>query len=144
MRSEIEQLRTQNQHTEKILAALVSNDRSEEVLEHLRSGQTIDMILEMLDLDESEDNGKRKEREHDHSFSGNVTTYPRPGASHSILQAVKQSQSLASSPPSTAAFSETYQSTQRPGNWPTWDDEAYRKRSLQCLRDQMYICLGFL
>jgi hypothetical protein len=50
MRTEIEQLRKQLKQAERILAALVSNDRSEDILEQLRSGKTLEDISERLDI----------------------------------------------------------------------------------------------
>ena len=49
LRAEIEQLRKQLKQAESILAALVSNDGSEDILRQLRSGKRLEDISERLD-----------------------------------------------------------------------------------------------
>ncbi|KAF4626739.1 hypothetical protein G7Y89_g11418 [Cudoniella acicularis] len=49
MRSEIEQLRTKDRHSERVLAALAPGDRSDQVLHRLRSGEKLENIAEQLD-----------------------------------------------------------------------------------------------
>ncbi|KAH8660721.1 fungal-specific transcription factor domain-containing protein [Tricladium varicosporioides] len=49
MRAEIEDLRKKQRHSERILAALASDDRTEQVLTHLRNGEKIESITEQLE-----------------------------------------------------------------------------------------------
>jgi hypothetical protein len=146
MRSEIEQLRMQNQHSEKILAALVSNPKSEVVLEQLRSGETIETVLEKLDLEGHEGmaTGKGKGRESEPVRtplinSPNVTTFPRAGFGQPIIDALGPSRSIGSLPPFTAALNESYQSTPGSGDWPMWDDEAGTPVQSTNLRHDVYM-----
>jgi hypothetical protein len=91
MRSEIEHLRQEQQRNQKILAALVSTDTSEQILEQLRNGETIDSISERL-----ESKGSRQS-----SLSGsNVTTFSQHTARTAIGTALKPAIHMASSPPS--------------------------------------------
>src|SRR5271168_3094332 len=49
MRAEIEQLRTQQRRSERILAALVSDERPEQFLYQLRNGESLESITGRLD-----------------------------------------------------------------------------------------------
>jgi len=95
MRNEIEQLRTQQSLNDRIFAALVSDDGSEQVLEELRSGATTEAIADRLDK------GKSKEGQHS-------TTYSRLRDHQAIDSALKTARSIASTPPSATTFSDTY------------------------------------
>lgn len=116
MRSEIEQLRIQQRQSERVLAALVSNDRSEQVLDQLRNGETLDTITHKLDHSTSESSGS----------GGNVTTFSRLSDHQAIDQALKPAKSTASSPTSTLAFSDSsgIPHTLPTGTWPAWGAES--------------------
>lgn len=123
MRSEIEQLRVQNQHSEKILAALVSNENSSEVLEQLRNGETIETVLETLELNEPAGKGKRASISMAKTQEGAVvTTYPRGVPDTLILGAINPSRSIGSSPHSTIAWSDKIHNSPGIGSWPQWED----------------------
>lgn len=112
MRTEIEQLRNQQQQSERVLAALVSADRSEQVLDQLRNGETLESITQKLDHTTSESSG----------FGGNVTTFSRLRDHQAIGQALRPARSIASSPASTLAFSDSsgIPHSLPPGTWPAW------------------------
>ncbi|KAH8790390.1 fungal-specific transcription factor domain-containing protein [Hyaloscypha sp. PMI_1271] len=116
MRSEIEQLRIQQRQSERILAALVSSDRSEQVLDQLRNGETLETITHKLDHSTSESSGS----------GGNVTTFSRLSDHQAIGQALKPAKSTASSPTSTLAFSDSsgIPHTLPTGTWPAWGAES--------------------
>jgi Fungal specific transcription factor domain len=116
MRSEIEQLRIQQRQSERVLAALVSNDRSEQVLDQLRNGETLETITHKLDHSTSESSGS----------GGNVTTFSRLSDHQAIDQALKPAKSTASSPTSTLAFSDSsgIPHTLPTGTWPAWGAES--------------------
>jgi len=75
LRSEIEQLRRQQRTTEAVLAALVRPDVWQDVLERLRSGQTVESISEWL-------GGSLP------SGGGAVPSFPRPSAPPGSFTAV--------------------------------------------------------
>lgn len=122
MRTEIEQLQTRQRQSERIIAALVSNERSEHILEQLRSGETIEAVSENLDK------GKQRNMESgsgipDSGSGDNVTTYNQPSEFHAVGSALKSARNLVSSPLPSLAFSDTYgdsQPLQDPGSWPAW------------------------
>lgn len=89
MRSEIEHLRQEQQRSQRLLAALVSSDTSEQVLEQLKNGETIENIMEKLDSNRSRQS----------SASGNnVTTFFQNHARQAIGTALKPAMRMASSP----------------------------------------------
>jgi hypothetical protein len=113
MRAEIEQLRTQQRQSERVLAALVAHDRSERVLDQLRNGETLESITHKLDHTSSESSG----------FGGNVTTFSQLSDHQAIGNALKHARSIASSPASTPAFSDSslaHQNLSEANTWPTW------------------------
>jgi Fungal specific transcription factor domain len=112
MRSEIEQLRIQQRQSERVLAALVSADRSDQVLDQLRSGETLESITHKLDHSTSESSGS----------GGNVTTFSRLSDHQAIGQALKPARSIVSSPSSTLAFSDSsgIPHSLPTGTWPAW------------------------
>lgn len=112
MRTEIEQLRSQQRQSQRVLAALVSTDRSEQVLEQLRNGETLETIAHKLDHSTSESSGA----------GGNVTTFSRLSDHQAIGLALKPAKSLGSSPASTLAFSDSsgVQHSLPTGTWPAW------------------------
>jgi hypothetical protein len=122
MRTEIEQLRTAQQQTERVLAALVSNEQSEHILEQLRSGETLEAVSENLDT------GKQRNMESgsgipDHGSGDNVTTFEKPGDFQAVGGALRSARSIVSSPLSSLAFSDTNADSaplQEPGSWPGW------------------------
>jgi len=112
MRTEIEQLRSQQRQSQRVLAALVSTDRSEQVLEQLRHGETLETIAHKLDHWTSESSGA----------GGNVTTFSRLSDHQAIGLALKPAVTLGSSPASTLAFSDSsgVQHSLPTGTWPAW------------------------
>jgi hypothetical protein len=116
MRSEIEQLQRQQRQNERILAALVSTDTSEKILDQLRNGETLETIAHKLDHTTSESSGS----------GGNVTTFSRLSDHQAIGNALKPARrsitSMASSPASTLAFSDSsgilYSAPD--SSWPAW------------------------
>jgi hypothetical protein len=123
MRAEIDQLRRQQQQSDKVLAALVSDDGADNVLQQLRSGATLENISDNLDM------GKGKLMLSDVATSEDntkATTYRRPGDQQAIRNAVAQAQSVASSPYSAVAFGEPFggsmegHSLQGQASWPAW------------------------
>ena len=127
MRAEIDQLRKQQQQSEKILAALVSGEASGSVLHQLRSGETLENISQALDI--GRESSMISEGHHSEDNTS-VTTYKRPGdqqAIRNVLDPVRsQSITSSSSPFSTVAFSDTYggsiegSNLQGQSSWPNW------------------------
>jgi len=116
MRSEIEQLREQQRQNERVLAALVSNDRSEEVLNQLRNGVTIEAITGQL------------ERLGSISGGNNITTFNRISDHQAIGSVLQSVRNLGSSTSSTVALRDIQGLDQGPGQhlgniWPTWGSE---------------------
>ena len=114
MRTEIDQLRTQQRHNERILSALVSDDRSEQVLHQLRSGEALENIAERLEIS----SGKT-------SVSGeNTTTYSRDSDQQNIGNALKEARSIGNSPLRNLAFTQgpslEAENQQGPGELPIW------------------------
>jgi hypothetical protein len=100
MRSEIERLKSQQSLNERVLAALVSPDDAEPVLDQLRSGETLESITERLNAEKST-------------------------PSTSLIQSRG---SVASSVHSGGQFrgpySDSSHSDQRAGSWPEWGGES--------------------
>jgi hypothetical protein len=116
MRSEIEQLREQQRQSERVLAALVSNDRSDEVLNQLRNGVTIEAITGQL------------ERFGSISGGSNITTFNRISDHQAIGNVLQPARNLGSSSSSTVALRDIQGLDQIPGQhmgntWPTWGSE---------------------
>lgn len=134
MRAEIDQLRRQQHQNDRVLAALVSDDGSDNILLRLRSGETLENISDNLDR------GKGKSLMLSNfnisDDNTNVTTYQRPSDQQAIQNALNQAASVTSSPFSAAAFSEAYgaplegQNLQSNVSWPTWDAGAGSSRQL--------------
>lgn len=101
MRTEIERLKALQSLNERVFTALVS-DESEQVLEQLRRGETVEAITGRLNTGKSS---------------------PSTGAAPSRG-------SVASSSYSTAPFSETSQSNLRAGSWPEWTGESSTAQSV--------------
>jgi hypothetical protein len=116
MRNEIEQLRNQQQQSQRILAALVSTDTSEKILYQLRNGETLESITHELDHTTSESSGA----------GGNITTFSRLSDHQAIDNALKPARrsitSINSSPASTLAFSDSsgIHHTVPASSWPAW------------------------
>jgi hypothetical protein len=107
MRTEIERLRAQQQLNGRVLAALVSSDESEQVLDQLRGGETLESITGKLDI----------------------------GKSTPSTSALQSARSIASSPYSALAFSDTYSDASRSnqtrsGSWPEWGGESSMSRQV--------------
>lgn len=142
MRTEIEKLRAQQRQSERVLSALVSNEQAEQVLEHLRSGQTLETVSEYLDK------GMKRNVE---SGSGipeagsgdNVTTYDRPSEFRAVGNVLKTARSVASSPLSSLAVSDTHGDSgplPDPGSWPSWtrtDGSGSNQASNQSQNDEL-------
>ncbi|KAF8856146.1 hypothetical protein BDZ45DRAFT_480930 [Acephala macrosclerotiorum] len=108
MRSEIEALRAKEQHTERILAALVSTETSDLVLQNLRDGKTLEQIQELLEQSAS---------------PGYATTFERPSDQRAIASALQPACSILGSPMSNIAFGDSsfQQNIQHEGGgWQTW------------------------
>lgn len=102
MRSEIDHLRQEQQRNERLLAALISSDTSDQVLEQLRNGETIENITNRLDSRSSPQS----------SASGNnVTTFFQNNARQEIRTALKPAMRTASSPLSAWSVSATTSGT---------------------------------
>jgi Fungal specific transcription factor domain len=116
MRIEIEQLRIQQRQSQRLLAALVSNEASEQVLDQLRNGESLENIIERLGISSRHT-----------SVSGeNITTYTRDCDQQILGRALKQSRSIGSSPLQSSTFSGVEESSLPPPNqqgprpWPVW------------------------
>lgn len=107
MRTEIERLKSQQTLNERVLAALVSPDEADHVLDQLRSGETLESITERLHT------GK--------STPSSTGILPSRG-------------SVASSSHSTARFGDPYtdapRSGLRTGSWPEWGGESSTAHSV--------------
>jgi len=88
MRHEIEQLREQQHQNERLLAALVSKDKSDEVLNKLRTGETIEAVLEKLNISKG-GSAKGKEVVKGQLTAQNVTAYSRKSSTTAIETALK-------------------------------------------------------
>ena len=124
MRAEIDQLRRQQHQSDRVIAALVSDDGSETIIQRLRKGETLENISDNLDV------GKGKSLMMS-SFSiedenPNITTYRQSGDQQTIQSAIYQAASLTSSPFSNPAFPEAYgtstegQNPQGSMSWQSW------------------------
>jgi len=115
MRSEIDTLRTQQRYNDRVLAALVSGDASDSVLDQLRRGETLDTIVDKLDGSQSSASG-----------SNNTTSFTRLVDKQAVGSALSQARSIVSSPLSLLGYSDPEGSTsQSQGRaegtaWPTW------------------------
>ena len=114
MRTEIDQLRTQQKHNEIFLSALVSSDTSEQLLHQLRSGEKLENIVERLEIS----SGKT-------SVSGeNTTTYSRDSDEQNIGNALQQARNIGNSPLRNLAFTQGAsvqdENQQGSGQWPVW------------------------
>lgn len=111
MRTEIEQLREQQQRNERILAALVSNEQADEVLHQLRSGESIEAVSDLLNMND----GKARSP----GSGDGRTSYSKPGNFHAISGALRRARSPVISPTSGLAFGDTYTDS-APGSWQQW------------------------
>lgn len=115
MRSEIDSLRTQQRHNERVLAALVANEGSEQVLEQLREGETLENIVEKLETDSRSSVSR-----------SNTTSFAQLSDHQAIGGALKRAKSIISSPLSLIASSDAEgsgsQGQSRPEGsaWPSW------------------------
>ncbi|CZR70072.1 related to nitrate assimilation regulatory protein nirA [Phialocephala subalpina] len=108
MRSEIETLRAKEQQNEQILAALVSTDTSDLVLQKLRDGQTLEQIQDLLEKAAS---------------PRNATTFERPDGRQAIASAMYPARSIVGSPLSITSFGDSsfQHNVQHEGSgWQTW------------------------
>ena len=141
MRLEIEQLREQQHQTERVLAALVSKDKSDEVLDKLRTGETIEAVLEKLDIAE-EGTTKGKLVAKGQQSAQNVTAYSWKSSTMAIENALRGTRIMKPSTPSSAAGSsatEAYaNSVSGVSGWPasgSGDEEAFPQQSGTSLHD---------
>ncbi|KAH9211147.1 fungal-specific transcription factor domain-containing protein [Leptodontidium sp. 2 PMI_412] len=115
MRSEIDTLRTQQRHNDRVLAALASGDASDNILDQLRRGETLETIVAKLDGSQSST-----------SASNTATSFARIADKQAIGSALSQAKSFVSSPLSLLGYSDPEGSTsQSQGRaegtaWPTW------------------------
>lgn len=112
MRTEIEHLRDQQQRNERILAALVSNEKADEVLHQLRSGESIEAVSDQLNINKGKDKLP--------GSADSITTYSKPSDFQAISGALRGARSIGSSPTSGLAFSDTYMDN-TPGSWSQWE-----------------------
>jgi len=114
MRNEIEQLREHQHQNERLLAALISKERPEEMLEKLRKGQSIEAVLGELEImDEDKGVGKQSTRN---------TTYPHINSVQAIDAAMHSARSVGNLPSSAIASTDsrgryTPQQHGDPGQW---------------------------
>ncbi|KAJ5034985.1 uncharacterized protein L3040_008251 [Drepanopeziza brunnea f. sp. 'multigermtubi'] len=119
MRSELEASRAQQRQTERVLAALISIEASELVLEQLRNGETVEQIVDRLD------SGSQSS-----AAEGKITSFARPSDHQAIGGALKRARSVISSPLSLIASSEssTYGQSRLEGTaWPPWGSGPFIK-----------------
>jgi len=120
MRSEIEQLREQQRQSQSVLAALVSNDQSEETLKQLRDGATLEAITRQLE---------RMGPISSASAGNNVTTFNQYSDHQAIGSALQPARKIRGSNPSTVAMRDVQgldlqSPSQNMGNtWSTWGSE---------------------
>jgi hypothetical protein len=118
MRSEIEALRAEQQRNQRLLAALVSMDQSDLVLDQLRSGETVESITDRLD---------NKSRQSSISVT-NVTTFSQNSDRQAIGNALRPITSATASPLSALPYSHAHGSSVQPGQdeghtWGSWSGE---------------------
>ncbi|TVY75969.1 Nitrogen assimilation transcription factor nit-4 [Lachnellula suecica] len=120
MRSEIEQLREQQRQSDRVIAALVSKDRSEDVLTQLRDGVTVETItgqLERLGSTSSTSGGS------------NVTSFGRMSDHHAIRSALRSARNIRGSSSSTLGLRDIQgldlqsQGQHTGSTWPAWSSE---------------------
>ena len=118
MRAEIDHLRKQQQQSDRVIAALVLNDESEDVLQQLRRGETLESISDNLHIGKGKALALSEVSTSENNT--NVTTSKRPDNQQAIRNAVDRAQSVTSSPSET--YGESLQGQNIQGNipWPTW------------------------
>ncbi|CAL3970830.1 unnamed protein product [Diplocarpon coronariae] len=114
MRSELDSLRTQQQQSGRVLAALASNEGSGQVLDQLRSGETLEHIVDRLESDS-----------HSSLSGSNTTTSARLSDHQAIGGPLRKARSSISSPLSLMNSSDAERSTQSHNHpegsaWPSW------------------------
>ncbi|PBP21844.1 fungal specific transcription factor domain-containing protein [Diplocarpon rosae] len=114
MRSELGSLRAQQQQSERVLAALVSNEGSDQILDQLRNGETLEHIVDRLESDS-----------HSTGSGSNTTASARLSEHQAIGGALRKARSIISSPLSLINSSDTEGSTQgqnlsEGSAWPSW------------------------
>jgi hypothetical protein len=120
MRSEIEQLREQQRQSQSVLAALVSNEQSENILRQLRDGATVEAITRQLERTGSISSA---------SGGNNITTFNQYSDHQAIGSALQPVRSIRSSNQSTVALRDIQgldlqSPSQHMGNtWSTWGSE---------------------
>lgn len=119
MRSELESLRTQQRQSEQVLAALVSSECSDRVLDQLRGGETLEHIVDKLES-----------RSQSSTPGNHATTFARPSDHQAVGSALRQARSIVNSPLSLMTSSE--ESSQGQGQnqaedsaRPTWSSGTY-------------------
>ncbi|PBP26673.1 fungal specific transcription factor domain-containing protein [Diplocarpon rosae] len=114
MRSELGSLRTQQQQSERVLAALVSNEGADQILDQLRNGETLEHIVDRLELDS-----------HSTGSASNTTASAHLSDHQAIGGALRKARSIISSPLSLMNSSDAEGSTQSQNHlegsaWPSW------------------------
>ncbi|KAG0645139.1 Nitrogen assimilation transcription factor nirA [Hyphodiscus hymeniophilus] len=131
MRAEIDQLRKQQYQSDRVIAALASDDGSESILQRLRNGETLENISHNLESVKGNSLmlstfNAAGDTMSDAGANINITTYSQPSNQQAIQNAVYQAASLTRSPFSAAAFPEAYggpeegQNPQSNISWPIW------------------------
>jgi hypothetical protein len=125
MRSEIEQLRAQQKHSERVLGALVA-EKSDHVLELLRTGETLEQISDKLDEGKDQDESQSASSQVGHQ-GANITTYSQAKDQYMIGNALQSARSIGSSDYSALTQGENYgdiYQDQRTGSWSGWAGES--------------------
>ena len=141
MRAEIDQLRRQQEQSVRVIAALVSDEGSEDIIQRLRSGETLQNVSDSLE-------GGRRSSTMLSNFNmvadnTNITTYRQPGDQQVIRNAIYRAASLTSSPFSATALTETYggpmeeQNPQSSISLPTWPVSSSQNHSNTANSDDM-------
>lgn len=81
---EIEQLQTQRRQSERLVSSLVGSHRTEETLNRLRNGQTLEQVSEWLEGEATKNEG----------MAENVTSYASPGIKSAITGTLKMAESV--------------------------------------------------
>ena len=120
MRAEIEVLRAEQQRHHRLLAALVSGDKPEQVLDQLRNGDTVEAITDSLE---------GKSRQSSTASATNITTFSQSSDQQAIGNALMPATSIIGAPLSLltlnnnprASFQAPQAAHPRPeGPWTSW------------------------
>jgi hypothetical protein len=141
MRAEIDQLRQQQHQSDRILAALVSVDVPDYIIQRLRNGESIEKISSALDMETGKSATASNFNVSDNN--ANFTTYIRPSDQQAIQNALNTTASMTSSPFSATPYSRGFggsiegQRLQDEVSWPTWNAESSRHFSNSATADEI-------